>query len=68
MICDEERDLLDLFGKALKSKYNIILVGSGEDCIEKFINEKNRGNKIHLILLDYRLGGGKIKNSTMEPK
>jgi response regulator RpfG family c-di-GMP phosphodiesterase len=57
MICDDERDLLDLFGRALKSKYNIILVGSGEDCIEKFINEKNRGNKIHLILLDYRLGG-----------
>jgi hypothetical protein len=22
MICDDERDLLELFGKALKSKYN----------------------------------------------
>jgi len=57
MICDDERDLLELFGKALQKKYNIILVGSGEDCIEKFIDEKRRGNKIHLILLDYRLGG-----------
>ena len=57
MICDDERDLLELFGKALQKKYNIILVGSGEDCIEKFIDEKSRGNKIHLILLDYRLGG-----------
>jgi DNA-binding response OmpR family regulator len=56
MICDDERDLLELFGKALKSKYKIIQVSSGEDCIEKFIEEKSRGNKIHLILLDYRLG------------
>jgi response regulator RpfG family c-di-GMP phosphodiesterase len=56
MICDDERDLLELFGLALKSKYNIIQVSSGEDCIEKFIEEKSRGNKIHLILLDYKLG------------
>jgi response regulator RpfG family c-di-GMP phosphodiesterase len=56
MICDDERDLLELFGLALKSKYNVIQVSSGEDCIEKFIEEKSRGNKIHLILLDYRLG------------
>jgi DNA-binding NtrC family response regulator len=57
MICDDERDLLELFGLALKTKYNVILVSSGEDCIDKFIDEKNRGNKIHLVLLDYRLGG-----------
>ena len=38
-----------------KSKYNIILVGSGEECIKKYIEELNRGNKIHLILLDYKL-------------
>jgi response regulator RpfG family c-di-GMP phosphodiesterase len=56
MICDDERDLLELFGLALKSKYNIIQVSSGEDCIEKFIEEKSLGNKIHLILLDYKLG------------
>ena len=31
MICDDERDLFQLFGKALQKKYNIILVGSGED-------------------------------------
>ena len=56
MICDDERDLLLLFGLALGLKYNVIQVGSGKDCIDKFIKEKNRGNKIHLILLDYRLG------------
>ena len=56
MICDDEQDLLELFGLALKSKYNVILVSSGEDCIDKYIDEKNQGNKIHLLLLDYRLG------------
>jgi CheY-like chemotaxis protein len=58
MICDDEQDLRELFGKALKSKYNVILVDSGEDCIDKYIHEMSQGNKIHLILLDYRLGGG----------
>jgi response regulator RpfG family c-di-GMP phosphodiesterase len=57
MICDDELDLLEFFGLALKRKYNVILVSSGEDCIDKYIDEKNQGNKIHLILLDYRLGG-----------
>ena len=56
MICDDERDLLQLFGLALGSKYNVILVESGENCIEKYVEEKSLGNKIHLILLDYRLG------------
>ena len=57
MICDDERDLLELFGLALNIKYNVILVDSGEDCVDKYIDEKNQGNKIHLLLLDYRLGG-----------
>ena len=56
MICDDERDLLLLFGLALRPKYNVIQVGSGKDCIEKYQEEKNQGNKIHLLLLDYRLG------------
>jgi response regulator RpfG family c-di-GMP phosphodiesterase len=56
MLCDDDNDLLQLFGKAFKSRYNIILVSSGEDCIDRFIKEKNRGNYIHLILLDYKLG------------
>jgi CheY-like chemotaxis protein len=56
MICDDEQDLLQVFELALESRYNVILANSGGNCIEKFIEEKNRGNKIHLILLDYRLG------------
>ena len=56
MICDDEQDLRLLFGLTLRLKYNVIQVESGENCIEKYMEEKNRGNKIHLILLDYRLG------------
>jgi len=33
MICDDEWDLFQLFEKAIKSEYNIILVGSGEDLL-----------------------------------
>jgi response regulator RpfG family c-di-GMP phosphodiesterase len=57
MMWDDEQEMLQLFGQMLKSKYNVILVDSGEDCIGKYIEEKHRGNEIHLILLDYKLGG-----------
>jgi CheY-like chemotaxis protein len=63
MICEDEQDLRQLFGKALKSKYNEILVNSGEDCVDKYIDEKSQGNIIHLMLLDYRLGGGMFGDS-----
>jgi CheY-like chemotaxis protein len=56
MVCDDERDVLQVFELALKSKYNIILASSGKECVARFLKEKNQGNKIHLILLDYRLG------------
>ena len=56
MVCDEEPDLRLLFGLILRLKYNVIQVESGKNCIEKYVEEKNRDNKIHLILLDYRLG------------
>ena len=55
MICEDEPDVLYLFELLLKSKYNIIVVDSGEECIKKYIEEIKRGNKIHLILLDYKL-------------
>jgi CheY-like chemotaxis protein len=55
MICEDEPDVLLSFELQLKSKYNIIMVDSGEECIKKYIEELKRGNKIHLILLDYKL-------------
>lgn len=63
MICEDELDLLKLFGLALKSKYNVILVGSGKECIKRFIEERKQGNRIHLLLLDY-----KIIDMSGEPK
>jgi CheY-like chemotaxis protein len=56
LICEDEPDLLQLFELILKSKYDVISVNSGEACIAMYIKEKNMGNKIDLILLDYRLG------------
>ena len=55
MICEDEPDVLLSFELMLKSKYNLMLVDSGEECIAKYIEEINRGNKIDLVLLDYRL-------------
>ena len=39
MICDDEQDVSSIRA-ALESKYNVILASSGEDCIDKFIEEK----------------------------
>jgi CheY-like chemotaxis protein len=57
MICDDEPDVLISFELLLQLKYDIIMVESGEKCVEKYIEEINRGNKIHLVLLDYKLHG-----------
>ena len=57
IICDDEPDVLLSFELQLKSKYHVILTSSGEECIEKYIEETSRGNKISLIILDYKLGG-----------
>jgi CheY-like chemotaxis protein len=55
MICEDEPDVLLSFELMLKSKYNLMLVDSGEECIAKYIEEINQGNKIDLVLLDYKL-------------
>ena len=55
LICEDEQDVLLSFELMLKSKYNLMLVDSGEECIAKYIEEINRGNKIDLVLLDYKL-------------
>lgn len=57
MICDDNPDMLLLFGLVLESRYNLIMVDSGEECIDKYMKETTQGNKISLILLDYKLGG-----------
>ncbi|MDQ3873767.1 MAG: response regulator [Thermoproteota archaeon] len=56
MICDDEPDLLYLFKSALESSYDVLIVDSGKGCIEKFLQEKHKGKKIDILLLDYKLG------------
>jgi CheY-like chemotaxis protein len=55
MICDDEVDLLYLFKSALETTYHVLAVESGRGCIEKFIEEE-KGKKIDVLLLDYKLG------------
>jgi|SRR5215218_3989909 CheY-like chemotaxis protein len=56
MICDDEVDVLHLFKYALEPTYDVLVVDSGKDCIEKFIEEKHKGKKVDVLLLDYKLG------------
>jgi CheY-like chemotaxis protein len=56
MICDDEVDLLFLFRSALEPRYDVLAVESGSDCIEKFIEERQKGKKVDVLLLDYKLG------------
>ena len=62
MICDNEQDV-HLFALVFKSQYNVILVNSGEECIKRYTEEIYRGNKIHLVILDYKLGSSMLGDS-----
>ena len=53
MICEDNPDLLSLFQKALGSKYIIIAVDSGIECLSRYIDEK--GNQVEVLLVDYQL-------------
>jgi CheY-like chemotaxis protein len=56
MICDDEVDLLYLFKSALEPTYDVLVVDSGKGCIEKFLEERHKGKKVDVLLLDYKLG------------
>lgn len=55
MICEDNPDLLSLFQKALGSKYIIIAVDSGIECLSRYIDEKAKGNQVEVLLIDYQL-------------
>jgi CheY-like chemotaxis protein len=55
MICEDNPDLLSLFQKALGSKYIIIAVDSGLECLSRYIDEKAKGNRVDVLLIDYQL-------------
>jgi response regulator RpfG family c-di-GMP phosphodiesterase len=56
MICDDEEDILTLYGNFLKRKFNIITATSGEMCLSKYQMEMKQDKKVDVLLLDYRLG------------
>ncbi len=56
MICDDEPDVLRAYQIALKMLYNVVTAKSGGECIQKYQEVLRTGNKVHAIVLDYRLG------------
>jgi response regulator RpfG family c-di-GMP phosphodiesterase len=56
MICDDEKELLELYSRVLGLKYDVIKVCSGADCIHKYLEKKAKGSPIDLLFLDYKLG------------
>ena len=55
MICEDDCELLNLFQKGIGSKYSVIAVGSGTECISRYIDEKVKGNKVDVLILGYGL-------------
>lgn len=56
MICDDEADILQLYSKFMRGKFNVITATSGECCLMQYRKEKAEGRKVDVLLLDYRLG------------
>lgn len=56
MVCEDEQELLELYSKVLELRYDVIKVCSGYDCINKYLEQKNKGSNVDLLLLDYKLG------------
>jgi CheY-like chemotaxis protein len=55
MICEDNPDLLFFFQNALGSRYSIIAVDSGIECLSRYIDEKAKGNHVNTLLVDYQL-------------
>jgi CheY-like chemotaxis protein len=55
MVCEDDTPTLQLIQQAIGSKYNTISVGSGRECLSKYIDERAKGNQIDVLLVDYEL-------------
>ena len=69
LICDDEPDLLELYAAMLSDDYKIVKASSGEECIRKYIEMKEKRDVITLILLDFRIGevtGDKVARDIKE--
>ena len=56
MICENEPDLLLTYTEMVSSEYSVITTSSGMQCLETYVQKKNDGQTIDIILLDYKLG------------
>ena len=58
ILCDDEKDILNILTRALSPKFHVITASSGNECIEKCkeICTANRESIRPLLLLDYKLG------------
>ena len=56
LICDDEPDLLELYAAMFSDDYKIMKASSGEECIRKYIETKEKMDNITVILLDFRIG------------
>ena len=45
-----------MFTIALQESYDVLTAKSGEECIKLYLDAKQSGRKIDVILLDYKLG------------
>jgi response regulator RpfG family c-di-GMP phosphodiesterase len=71
LICDDEPDLLELYAAMLSDDYKIMKASSGEECIRKYIETKEKMDDITVILLDFRIGevtGDKVARDIKEIK
>ena len=69
LICDDEPDLLELYAAMLSDDYKIVKATTGEECIRKFIETKEKMHDITVILLDFRIGevtGDKVARDIKE--
>lgn len=55
MVCADDTPTMQLIQQAIGSKYNTISVGSGRECLSKYIDERAKGNQIDVLLVDYGL-------------
>jgi DNA-binding response OmpR family regulator len=56
MICEDEEDILNLYSSFIRGKFNVIIAPSGEAYLSLYREERDRGRKVDILLLDHRLG------------
>ncbi|MEO9321743.1 MAG: response regulator [Nitrososphaera sp.] len=56
MICDDEADILKIYSNFLRRKFNVLTALSGSACISTYKEHQQKGSRVDVLLVDYRLG------------